>query len=237
MKMLLTSSGITNVSIREALVGLLGKPLEESSALYVPTGIYPFSVGPQHAYMVISGKHQSHLCDQGWKSMGVFELTALPSLRDDSWKPVIEQTDVLIVGGGHPAFITYWMRKSGLADMLPTLDNLVYLGVSAGAITVTPVNTDAESNLTTLPEGSDIARDIDRCLGIVDFAIYPHLNHPEMTDATLENIERWASRIPVPVYAIDDDTAIRVVDGTADVISEGEWKRIEPQTASSSPTP
>ena len=185
--------------------------------------MYPFSIGPQHAYRVVSGDSRAHLCDQGWKSMGVLELTALPSIRADAWKPVIEATDALIVGGGHPAYITYWMRKSGLADMLPALSNLVYVGVSAGAITMTPINTDAESNLLSLPEGSDIANDITRCLGFTDFAIYPHLNHPEMSDTTTENIGRWASAIPIPTYAIDDDTAIKVVNGKVEIVSEGTW--------------
>jgi len=49
MKLLLTSSGITNASIHDALVELLGKPIAESNALCIPTGIYPFPGGPEGA--------------------------------------------------------------------------------------------------------------------------------------------------------------------------------------------
>jgi dipeptidase E len=37
MKLLLTSGGVTNDSIRNALVDMLGKPIEEADALFVPT--------------------------------------------------------------------------------------------------------------------------------------------------------------------------------------------------------
>jgi dipeptidase E len=81
MKFLLTSSGISNPSIEEALVGLLGKPIAESSALIIPTAIYPFPEGAAGAWQAISGNAQSPLCELGWKSLGVLELTALLSMR------------------------------------------------------------------------------------------------------------------------------------------------------------
>lgn len=225
MKYLLTSAGISNPSISDALVDLLGKPIAEASALFIPTAIYPFSVGPMMAWRAISGRGPNPLCELGWKSLGVLELTALPTIRQENWVPAVREVDALLVGGGDVLYLTYWMRQSGLADILPSLTETLYLGVSAGSIAVTPCNCDAEFDLQFVPDGrSDMTQDADKALGLVDFTLYPHLNHPEMPDTTLANIEKWASGISVPAYAIDDDTAIKVVDGSASVISEGNWR-------------
>lgn len=228
MKFLLTSAGISNPSIADALVDLLGKPIAKSSALIIPTGIYPFPGGAGMAWEAICGKSQSPLCELGWKSLGVLELTALPTIREENWVPMVRETDALLVWGGDVLYLTHWMRRSGLADLLPSLCETVYVGMSAGSITVTPYNCDAEFDLQFVPTGSDMAVGADRALGLVDFTLYPHLNDPEMEDTALANVEKWASGIPVPTYAIDDATAIKVIDGTPQVVSEGNWKLINP---------
>lgn len=224
MKFLLTSSGISNASIHRVLVDLLGKPVAESSALFIPTAIYPFPGGAGMARQAICGKAQSPLCELGWKSLGVLELTALPSIKQESWIPMLRERDALLVWGGHVMYLCYWMRKSGLADLLPSLSQTVYVGVSAGSIVVTPYNCDAEFNLQYVRPGSDVALEGDRALGLVDFALRVHLDREGFDDSTMAEVEKWASGIPVPTYAIDDETAIRVTDGAADVISEGHWK-------------
>ncbi|WP_410789450.1 Type 1 glutamine amidotransferase-like domain-containing protein [Kribbella sp. C-35] len=224
MKFLLTSAGISNRSISDALVGLLGKPIGESTALFVPTGIYPFPGGAGSAWKAITGRAASPLCELGWKSLGVLELTALPTIQKKSWLPAVQEVDALLVWGGDVLYLTHWMRESGLADVLPTLDRTVYVGVSAGSIAVTPYNCDAEFDQEFVPEGSDMGEGAERALGLVDFTLYPHLNDANMPDTAEANIEKWAAGIPVPTYAIDDDTAISVVDGAVEVISEGSWK-------------
>src|SRR2546423_14773814 len=213
MKLLLTSSGISNRSIGDARVGLLGKLIAESNALIVPTAIYPFPEGPSGAWRVICGTAQSPLAEVGWKSLGVLELTALPSIDEKSWVPLVRETDALLVWGGHVMYLCYWMRESGLADLLPSLSELVYVGVSAGSIVMTPYNCDAEFNLQYVPAGSDQAREGDRALGLVDFALRVHLDREGFEDSSMANVEKWASEIPVPTYAIDDQTAIKVTDG------------------------
>ena len=87
MRLLLTSSGVSNTSIHNALVDLLGKPIAESSALFIPTAIYPFPRGAAMAWQAISGKAKSPLAQLGWKSLGVLELTALPSIDKNAWVP------------------------------------------------------------------------------------------------------------------------------------------------------
>src|SRR5262245_20008039 len=114
MRALLTSTGIKNSSIQDALVDLLGKPITEANALVIPTAIYPFPGGPFMAYRAISGKAPAPLCDLGWKSLGILELTALPSIEEATWVPTVRDADALLVWGGDPLFLANWMRRSGL---------------------------------------------------------------------------------------------------------------------------
>ncbi len=121
MKLLLTSAGVTNPTIRDALVDLIGKPIEESSALCIPTAQYGHpNVGPgERAWKFISGvKEELPMVGLGWGSMGVLELTALPSIDEDLWVPLLRETDVLLVAGGDALYLCHWMRESGLADLL-----------------------------------------------------------------------------------------------------------------------
>src|SRR5580692_8938578 len=135
MNLLLTSSGIGNKSIRDALVDLLGKPIGESNALFIPTAIYPFPGGAAMAWQAICGGKASSLCQLGWKSLGVLELTALPSIDKKAWIPSVENTDALLFWGGDPLYLSYWMRRSGLTDLIPSLRReIVYVGVSAGSM-------------------------------------------------------------------------------------------------------
>src|SRR5438445_4855438 len=135
MKLLLTSAGIKNTSIHNALVDLLGKPIAESSALCIPTANHAQPGGAAHAWRFISGREaRTPMCELGWKSLGVLELTALPSIDKERWIPMLQETDALLVGGGDPLYLCYWMRQSGLADLLPSLHEAVYVGLSAGSI-------------------------------------------------------------------------------------------------------
>ena len=218
MRFLPTSAGITNTSIRDALVDLLGKPIAESNALCIPTAMYANPDGAAHAWRFISGREaRTPMCELGWKSLGVLELTALPSIDAERWIPMLQETDVLLVGGGDPLYLCYWMRQSGLADLLPSLRETVYVGLSAGSMVMAP-NIGEEFVGWTPPTGGD------ETLGLVGFAMFPHLDHEDLPDNSMANAERWAAGLPVPCYAIDDQTAIRVTDGTVEVVSEGHWK-------------
>jgi len=223
MKFLLTSAGIKNTSIHDALVDLLGKPIAEASALCIPTAAYGHPMaGPGAAWRFISGREpRTPMCELGWKSLGVLELTALPSIDKELWLPMVQETDVLLVNGGDPLYLCYWMQQSGLADLLPSLRETVWVGLSAGSLVMTP-NIGADFVRWTSPTGGD------RTLGMVDFSIFPHLDHEAMPDNSMANAEKWAASMPVPGYAIDDQTAIKVIDGVVEVVSEGHWKRFTP---------
>lgn len=229
MKLLLTSSGISNRSIDDALVDLLGRPIAESSALIVPTGIYPFPGGAYRARDLIRGDARSPFAELGWKSLGVLELTALTSIHEDSWVPMLREADALYVWGGNVLYLRHWMQQSGLAALLPSLGELVYVGCSAGSIVMTPYNCDAESNVQFVPSSIEDPQGAETALGLVDFAMWVHIDNEKMPDNSLAYAEQWAEGIPVPTYAIDDETAIKVVDGAIDIISEGHWELLEPK--------
>ena len=216
MKLLLTSGGVTNASIRAALVDLLGKPIADSDALCIPTAEWGHpNCTPASAWRFVSGQTPEGMCDLGWKSVGLLELTALPGMDEERWVPWVRDADVLLVDGGDAAYLCHWMRESGLADLLPSLTETVWVGVSAGSMVMTPRIGDYFVEWPAAPD--------DRTLGVVDFSIFPHLNlFPTNTPA---DAERWAADIGVPAYAIDEQTAIKVVDGAAEVISEGQWTK------------
>jgi dipeptidase E len=222
MRFLLTSAGIKNTSIHDALVDLLGKPIAESSALCIPTAAYGHPMaGPGAAWRFISGREpRTPMCELGWKSLGVLELTALPSLDEELWVPIVQETDVLLVNGGDPLYLCYWMRQSGLADLLPSL-RAVWVGLSAGSLVMAP-SIGKDFVRWTPPTGGD------ETLGMVDFAMFPHLDHEDLPDNSMADAERWAAVMPVPAYAIDDQTAIKVTDGAVEVVSEGHWKLFTP---------
>ncbi|HEX2845459.1 MAG TPA: Type 1 glutamine amidotransferase-like domain-containing protein [Chitinophagaceae bacterium] len=139
MKLLLTSAGISNISIRKALVDILGKSAEESKVLFVPTVIYGINGGTEIIRKVICGTIGDPFCEAGWKSFGLLELTALPTMKKELWVPMLQETDALLVGGGDCQYLTFWMQRSGLAAMLPSLlDKIVYVGLSAGSMNGSP---------------------------------------------------------------------------------------------------
>jgi len=209
-----------NSSIHNALEDLLGKPIAESSALCIPTAVYAMPGGAAMAWRLICGKESTPLCELGWKSLGVLELTALPSIDEEQWVPMVQETDALLVGGGDPLYLCYWMRQSGLADLLPSLET-VYVGVSAGSMVMAP-NVGDDFVGWKPPTGGD------RALGLVEFSMFPHLDHERLPDNSMANAEEWAAGMPVPAYAIDDETAIKVTDGIVEVVSEGHWKLFTP---------
>ena len=240
IKLLLTSSGISNKSIRDTLEQLLGKSVSESNALFVPTGVYPFPGGPFYAWWPIAGKMKGALVDLGWKTMGLLELTALPSIKKDIWVSSLDDADALLVWGGDPLYLAYWFEHSGLTAVLTSLNkDLVYVGVSAGSMTVNAIFGETErdpragsgtpltvENVVFNTADGEITKSLytARGAGLTDFAVIPHFNNPDFQDACGLNAEKWAAKIPAAVYAIDEQTAIKVAAGEVEVVSEGQWK-------------
>jgi dipeptidase E len=210
---------VRNSSINAALLDLLGKPIDQCHALCVPTAQWGHpSCGPASVRRLIAAEPQpdwQYMTGLGFASLGVLELTALPSIGAERWVPWVREADVLLVDGGDATYLHHWMRESGLADLLPTLPDLVWVGVSAGSMVMTPR---IGADFVSWPAAPD-----DRTLGVVDFSIFPHLD--AFPGNSMADARQWAADIAGPAYAIDEQTAIKVVDGTVEVVSEGEWTR------------
>lgn len=222
MKLVLTSGGVTNDSIRNALVRTLGKPIAESDALFIPTAQWGHpACSPQSVWRSTANRSgdDATLVELGWNSVGVLELTALPSIGAERWAPWVREADVLLVDGGDARFLYTWILQSGLAEVLPELSDTVWVGVSAGSMVMTPRV--GREFLSWKPDDSD------ETLDVVDFSIFPHLDFPGWSENTMWAARRWAKRIPGRSYAIDDQTAIVVVDGEVEVVSEGRWERFD----------
>jgi dipeptidase E len=218
MKLLLTSGGVTNPSIHAALVEMLGKPVSDCRALCVPTAQWGHPMcGPDSVRGLLAAEPRfRHLTGLGWGSLGVLELTALPTVGAERWEPWVREADVLLVDGGDATYLAHWLRKSGLLGLLSSLPDLVWLGVSAGSMVMTPRIGDDFVSWAAAPD--------DRALGVVDFSIFPHLD--AFPTNTMSDAERWAAEIGGPAYVIDDQTAVKVVDGVAEVVSEGRWAKL-----------
>ncbi|MGY4976262.1 Type 1 glutamine amidotransferase-like domain-containing protein [Streptomyces sp. 900105755] len=218
MKLLLTDSGVRNESIRAALVDLLGKPIAEADALCIPTAGYGGPYGePGGPWRFLSGRSPSPMTGLGWRSVGVLELTALPGIDRERWVSWVRDADALLVNGGDALYLCHWMRESGLADLLPTLRDTVYVGLSAGSMALTPRVGDFFVGWQP-PTGGDAA------LGLVDFSLFPHLGAP---DHTMAEAERWAAGLTGPAYVIDAQTAVKVTDTGVEIVSEGNWRLFE----------
>ena len=147
----------------------------------------------------------------------MLELSALPSIGRDVWLPMVQETDAILVNGGDPMYLSHWMKESGFADALATQYDGVYVGLSAGSMVLAP-QVGEDFVRWRPPEGGDTT------LGLIDFSIFPHLDHVDMPTNAMADAEQWAATLCGPAYALDDESAIRTVDGALDVISEGHWR-------------
>jgi dipeptidase E len=217
MKLLLTSGGITNPSIEAELVRLLGKPIAESTALVIPTAQWGHPMcGPESVRRVVAGRPE--FAGLPFASVGVVELTVLPTIDAERWQQWVREADVLLVDGGDATYLSDRMRESGLLALLPSLTDTVWVGVSAGSMVMAPRVGSAFIERAGVTD--------DRTLGLVNFSIFPHLNYPGWDENTLAEAEKWAADIGGPAYALDDASAISVVDAVVTVVSEGEWVQL-----------
>ena len=173
-----------------------------------------------------------HYDEMGWKELGILELTAMPTIEEEHWLPFVESSDAILVSGGNTGYLSYWFQESGFAEKLPRLlEERVYFGISAGSAMVTPDQNYDPERLER--EGVYYDDEYEEAaprnagsawgMGLVGFAFRPHLNADYFPMANMEMMER-AAKLDYPLYAIDDETAIKVVDGEVEVVSEGEWR-------------
>lgn len=224
MKLLLTSGGFFNDAQVSALGDLLGKPFAHAKAVFIPTAAD--AERGDKSWLV---KDLSTIGGFGWQEFEVLDLAAVSSLPKQEWWPVLEQADAIIVGGGNTFYLSYWFERSGLfAVMSELLKDKVYVGISAGSMVVTDSLHASSMDGQKLidPDYNEVGptgQSLAESAKLVPFVLRPHMNSPFFS-ITEETVKELATKLDVPVYAIDDETAIKVVDGKITIISKGKWK-------------
>ena len=215
MKLLLTSSGFTNDSIRRALLDLTGRSLDQLDLAFVPTAA---NVGKGDKGWLINDL--SNCKKIGFASIDIVDISAISK---DIWEEKLKNADILLFGGGNTFHLMHWLNKSGLTEMLPEmLKEKIYVGISAGSIVASHKLSVSDSKRLYYPEG-DIPDKDEPGLGFVNFHIRPHFNSPDFPKLRKDVLEELAKDLSEPLYAIDDQTAIKVVDDKIEIISEGEY--------------
>lgn len=216
MKLLLTSSGITNTSLATALREMVAVPFQEAVIVFIPTAAN-VEYGDK-GWMI---DDLTNLRELKPKALDIVDISAVPR---DVWYSRIEKANVIVVGGGNVFHLIHHIRKSGLAEVLPDLlKTMVCVGISAGSMVAgILLSVDQVHRL--------YAKDIgeyqgEKGLGLVNFYIRPHLNSPDFPKIREEYLKELAKELPHPLYAIDDSSAVRYIDGRVDVVSEGKWVR------------
>lgn len=232
MKLLLTSNGVTNAAIRQALRELLGRPFSESRAVFIPTAAHAV---PGDKWWLIQDLNA--LMELGWQELDVLELTAFDGRAAEAWEATLAAAQAIVVGGGVGFYLSHWLQRSGLFDRLPALlADKVYVGMSAGSMVLTPgLHANAEERARTgalvddeYDETGPPGASSDRGLALVDFLVRPHLGSEFFPKITGPRMHRTARERGLPVYAIDDQSAVLVSEGEVRVVSEGVWERFVP---------
>ena len=214
MKLLLTSGGLTNESISKTLFELVGKEPKDTTLVFIPTASN-IETGDKDWFI----NDLININKQGFKEVYITDISAVP---EDIWKPQIEKSDIIFFEGGNTYHLMRWLNKSGLTKLLPELlKTKVYVGLSAGSMVTSP---DLALRLSQIIYGEDMEEEPMNGLGVVDFYFLPHLNSPYFPERMEDNIREAAKEFPgKKIYALDDQSALKVVDGKIEVASEGKY--------------
>lgn len=216
MKLLLTSAGITNESLSDALLELTERPFSELNVAFIPTAS---NVEKGDKFWLIDDLIS--LKNLGFKQVDIVDISALAK---DMWLSRLEEADILYFEGGNTFHLMHWIEKSGLKELLPEmLKTKVYIGVSTGSM-VACKNLDLSTSERLYDEKVD-ENSKDEGLNFVNFLVRPHLNSPYFPKLNLENLEKMSQEFSDTFYALDDQSAIKIIDGEMEIISEGVWKK------------
>jgi len=216
MKLFLTSSGITNPTLAKGLLQLLGKPFKDSYVTFIPTAA---NVDKGDKSWLVNDMF--NIKKLGFPTFDIVDISIAPK---DIWSSSFEQADLLVFGGGTATHLMEWMEKSGVILVLPELlKTKVYMGISAGSMVTAKQMSLTSQNILYYEQEGEFKP--TKGLGLVDFEIRPHLNSPSFPKVKIDYLEQLAQKNPTSFFAIDDNTAVQVVDSAITVVTEGEWKK------------
>jgi dipeptidase E len=211
MKLLLTSAGLTNKEISNALLELVGKPFNEVGFGYVPTAA---NAEEGDKSWLIDNLVQ--FTDQKFKSIDIIEIADLTKAK---LLERLKSCDVICFGGGNEKHLAQVLKETGLDEELrQLLEDRVYMGISAGSM-VTGKFMSLEINKIVYPD-EVMDGELPNTLQYVDFTYIPHLNSghfPEVRKEVLETLD-----VEGRLWSTDDHTALKIIDGNLTIIGEGE---------------
>ncbi|OGK11309.1 hypothetical protein A2954_01980 [Candidatus Roizmanbacteria bacterium RIFCSPLOWO2_01_FULL_37_12] len=216
MKLFLTSSGVTNKTLEKSLLNLLNKPFSKCSLTFIPTAA---NVEKGDKSWLINDLNNFRILN--FKSIDIVDISAVSK---DRWLSSLKVANIIVVGGGNTKYLLDWIRKSKLANHIPELiKNKVYVGISAGSMVTAKTVSLSRSNILHFEKTGKF--DSWKGLGFVDFEIRPHLNSDYFPNVRIPYLTELAKNNPATFYAIDDNTAVQVVDGKVSIITEGKWQK------------
>ena len=217
MKFLLTSAGISNASIEKALFELLDKPASETKVAFVPTAAT--LVADDKSWLI---EDFQYFVKEGFQSIDIVDISAVPR---ENWEKRFESADLLVFGGGDEQYLTRVMRESGVAEALPELlKSRVYMGISAGSMVVGKL-LPGELTKELWPEESFVGN--EEGMSMYDFSIFPHFNSEYFAHLRAPLIESMKDQFPRTVYALDDQSTLKVVGNDIEVVSEGKFLKLD----------
>lgn len=217
MKYLLTSTGLTNDSIAGALEKAVGKPLSDTSVLFIPTAAN--TEGGDKRWLI---ENLLQFTNYGVGSIDILDITAVP---DELWKERFQEKDVICFGGGNEKYLADVLESLNMKEFLETLTDKVYMGISAGSM-VTGVFMPEELYPMVFPE-EDFGAITKDGMNLCNFCFIPHLNSTFFTHIRKENLDEVQDAFATTVYAVDDDTALLVEEGAVTIIGDGEYALLE----------
>ncbi len=218
MKFLLTSNGLSNQSIANALFELVGKPAGETKIAFIPTAM---NVGRGDKGWFIDDLH--NIQKQGCAEVDIVDISALPK---EIWQPRLENADVLFFSGGNTSHLMRWIKESGLEDILPELlQTRVWAGISAGSMVTNPTLALSSKDKKLYYEES-FGYKSEEALHFVDIYVRPHLNSKDFPHVRKEYLESIAQEVGKPIYALDDESALKITGDQIEVVTEGEYLKL-----------
>lgn len=211
MKFLLTSAGLKNDKLVQALEALVGKSLSETSLLFIPTAANT-SVDDQSWLFEDILEFQKHK----FKNISIIDI-AIPKVM---WAPHFKNVDVVCFGGGNEKYLARIMEEQGFKEfILPLLDKRVYMGISAGSMVAGHF---LLGGLTSeiFPE-EDFGDENGNPMGILDLIFIPHMNSQWFENVRIDFLESIKEKFNKPTYATDDETALKIDGEKIEIVGGG----------------
>lgn len=206
MKLLLTSAGITTQAIADTLYTLVSGGNRK-------VGFIPTAANAEPGNKDWFLKQIFDLQKHGFDWIDFID----PSAADIDWKTRLSEVTIVFVSGGNTFHLLDQARKTGFDKWLgQNRENIVYVGVSAGSIVVTP-----SIGIAPVDNGDENVAGITDLAGFhfVDFEVSPHT--PEMVSVKAN--AAYAATTKNKLYAYNDASALCVVDGKLEVIHDGQY--------------